>query len=158
MLLAGLCVKLGDRQVAVPILGNADGGPEMMDEQNINTSVVSTLSPGRVPENGLPIQLGQAAVFQFPIGPLFPGPLLPPAQLEVWPWAVVPLLRLARQLGVWLCVPAPDPVRWGHGCKPGQPSWLSKACVVQGKVGISGLLGLSWALSSLGKWLTPQPF
>lgn len=90
--------QAGCRQVAAPTLGNADGGPEMVDEQNINPSAVLSLSPGRVLENWLPIQLGQAAVFQFPLGPLFPGLLLPPTQLEAWPRAVVPPLWLALQL------------------------------------------------------------
>lgn len=84
-------MKPGDRQVGVPIPEKADGGPEMISEQHRTTSAVWTLSLGQGPGNRLLIQLGQAAVFQFPISPLFPG-LLCPTQLEAWPRAAVPLL------------------------------------------------------------------
>lgn len=94
--------------------------------------VVLTLSPGRVPENQAPpLQLGRPAVFQFPIGPAFPGLLLPTPAGSLATGPAVPLLRPARQLGVGLCVPAPVPTRLG--------TWMraSLAC----ESGLSGLCG-----------------
>lgn len=88
------------------------------------------LVPGRVHENRLFIQLGRAAVFQFPINSPFPGPLLP-HQLEAWPlWSLS---------GGWLS-------SWECGCVcqhwPGRTGTLVRASLAcecwlsEGKSGV----------------------
>lgn len=105
-------------------------------------AVVLTSSPGRVPENRAPpLQLARPAIFQFPIGPAFPGPLLPTPAGSPATGPAVLLLRPARQLGVGLCVPAPVPTgleTWARArlaCTCG----LSGGFVGQGEAGVPGL-------------------
>ena len=63
-------------------------------------------------EPGSLLQLGQAAVFQFPIGALSQG-CCRPTQLEAWPRGLWSLSCGWPTAGVGLCVPAPVPTQMG---------------------------------------------
>lgn len=137
VLLARIRGKPGDKAGGAPIPKQADGSPDTIGEHNINTSVVLMLCPGRVPRNRLLVQLGRAAVFQFPISAPFPGLLRPsPAGSR----ATALLLWLAGWLGTRLCAPAPVPAGWGHRCEPVWPASVGSQQAVwcRGRRGFEG--------------------